>query len=198
MENITESTLSFRNAVNEPRYHAQYDSYCMYRLYGMRRHAYIRLLSTICHLTLLYRDDICVQDIGTATTQEDRCIAFPNLYQHLVSPFRLADATKPGHRKILVFFLVDPNITIPSATTVAPQQDAWIRRALEGTGLWQRLPVELQEYIWEWLDPMTGEQARHYREQLMEERTLNVKTINTERFGTMFNLWCVLYRRQRE
>lgn len=136
---------------------------------------------------------MCVQDVGRIITQQDRCIAFPNLYQHLVSPFRLADATKPGHRKILVFFLVDPNIAIPSATTVAPQQEAWIRCAIDGTALWQRLPVELQECIWKWLDPMTEEQAKRYREQLMEERTLNVQTINTERFGTMFNLWYVLH-----
>lgn len=136
---------------------------------------------------------MCVQDIGKVITQQGRCIAFPNIYQHLVSPFCLEDVTKPGHRKILVFFLVDPNIIVPSATTVAPQQEGWIRRAVDGTALWQRLPIELQEYIWEWLDPISDEQAKQYREQLMEERTLNRETINAERFGTMFNLWCVLY-----
>ena len=66
-----------------------------------------------------------MQDVGKVITKEDRCIAFPNLYQHLVSPFRLADPTKPGHRKILVFFLVDPHFTIPSASVVAPQQAPW-------------------------------------------------------------------------
>ena len=37
-ENLTESTLSFRNAVNEPRYHAQDDNYCMAYLYGIDRY----------------------------------------------------------------------------------------------------------------------------------------------------------------
>jgi len=122
------------------------------------------------------------------TTKQDRCIAFPNLYQHLISPFRLIDPTKPGHRKILVFFLVDPNITIPSATTVAPQQEPWIRHAVESRDLWWRLPVELHEMIWERLDPMTEKQAKKYREELMKERTLNVETVDEQRFGRLFNL----------
>ncbi|KAH9914473.1 uncharacterized protein B0H18DRAFT_1045148, partial [Fomitopsis serialis] len=161
---------SFRNAVNEPRYHEQNDIYCMRHLYG------------IIHF------EQCVQVVGQVTTKQDRCIAFPNLYQHLVSPFRLIDPTKPGHRKILVFFLVDPNITIPSATTVGPQQEAWIRRAAESKDLWRRLPVELHEMIWERLDPMTEEQAKKYREELMKERTLNVQTVEEQRFGRSFNL----------
>lgn len=36
-ENVTESNLSFRNAVNALRYHRQDDNYCMYYLYGLKR-----------------------------------------------------------------------------------------------------------------------------------------------------------------
>ena len=128
--------------------------------------------------------------MGYITTKQDRCVAFPNIYQHLVSPFRLVDPTKPGHRKILVFFLVDPNITIPSASTVGPQQAAWARNAVEETEYWQtRLPVELRDMIWERFDGMTDEQAKEYREELMKERTLIVQTVDEERFGQGFNLW---------
>lgn len=128
--------------------------------------------------------------MGYITTKQDRCIAFPNIYQHLVSSFRLVDSTKPGHRKILVFFLVDPNITIPSASTVGPQQAAWARNAVEETKYWQtRLPVELRDMIWERFDGMTDEQAKEYREELMKERTLIVQTVDEERFGQGFNLW---------
>ena len=41
-------------------------------------------------------------------------LAFPNVVQHRVSPFRLADPTRPGHRKLLALFLVDPHIRILS------------------------------------------------------------------------------------
>lgn len=132
-----------------------------------------------------------MQNVGSAVTQEGRCLAFPNIYQHLVSPFSLRDKAKPGHRKILVFFLVDPNVRIPSTSDVGPQQEAWIRAAVEGTQLWQRLPPELHEIIWEKLDAVTEEQARAYREQLMEERTAFVGTVDGQRFGNTFNLWFV-------
>ena len=36
-ENITESTLAFRNAIGEPEYHQQDDDFCMRRLYGINR-----------------------------------------------------------------------------------------------------------------------------------------------------------------
>ena len=124
-------------------------------------------------------------------TKQDRCLAFPNLYEHRVSPFQLADPTRPGHRKILVLFLVDPHVHIPSATDVCPQQEPWLRRAVEGTALWERLPPELHEMVWEALDPITREQAEGYREELMKERTQVVKTVDGQRFGQMFNLWCV-------
>ncbi|EPT01446.1 hypothetical protein FOMPIDRAFT_40499 [Fomitopsis schrenkii] len=172
-DNLTESTLSFRNGVNEPRYHGQDDSYCMVHLYGIDR------------------DHPCTQDVGKIITKEDRCIAFPNLYQHLVSPFRLADPTRPGHRKILVFFLVDPHITIPSASVVTPQQASWKRRAISGTTMWERLPVELQDIVADDADMITFEQAKAYREELMSERTIYVDIVNGERFGHEFNMWYV-------
>ncbi len=36
-------------------------------------------------------------------------------------PFELADASKPGHRTILCFFLVDPSVRITSTSDVLPQ-----------------------------------------------------------------------------
>ncbi|KAF8173761.1 hypothetical protein K438DRAFT_1771934 [Mycena galopus ATCC 62051] len=52
-----------------------------------------------------------------------RALAWPNVYRHRVVPFRLLDPTKPGHRKILAIFLVDPSIEpILSATNIPSQQ----------------------------------------------------------------------------
>ena len=143
------------------------------------------------YLSQCHRDQPCVQDVGKVITKEDRCIAFPNLYQHLVSPFRLEDPTKPGHRKILVFFLVDPHITIPSASVVAPQQASWKQRAISGTTLWNRLPVELRDIVANDADMLTLEQAKAYREELMSERTVFIETVDRERFGHQFNMWYV-------
>jgi hypothetical protein len=54
-------------------------------------------------------------------------IAFPNVLQHQVQPFELADPTRPGTRKILVLFLVDPGLRVTSTSTVPPQQLHWLR-----------------------------------------------------------------------
>ncbi|KAJ7158069.1 hypothetical protein C8R46DRAFT_1291466 [Mycena filopes] len=105
-ENITESELSFRVPTAEPSYHMQGDSECMRAL-----------------------NEECVQDIGAVVTKAGRALAWPNLFQHCVS-FELADATKPGHRKILAFLLVDPTKEhIVSASDVPPQQAEWAAEA---------------------------------------------------------------------
>jgi hypothetical protein len=133
-----------------------------------------------------------VQDIGSVVTKQDRCIVFPNLYQHQVSPFELADPTKPGYRKILVFFLVDPNVKVVSATDVAPQQRSWVRRAMgeaPAASLWRKLPQEILDLIVSYSSTMTDEEAKGYRLELMEERTVFVDVVDKERFGQEFNMW---------
>ena len=45
--------------------------------------------------------------------------------QHRVSPFRLNDPTKPGHRRFIVLWLVDPHARIISTANVPPQQQNW-------------------------------------------------------------------------
>ncbi|KNE65878.1 hypothetical protein AMAG_09842, partial [Allomyces macrogynus ATCC 38327] len=70
-----------------------------------------------------------VQDRGAATAREGRLVAFPNTYQHHVAPFELIGKTKPGHRKIVAFLLVDPSSVlgdrVVSTSRVAPQQAKW-------------------------------------------------------------------------
>jgi len=86
---------------------------------------------------LLGRDGERNQEIGSISTSEGRCIAFPNIYQHRVSPFELIDKTKPGHRKIVALFLVDPTLGQPrpvNPNPIAPKadeeptEDAWRAR----------------------------------------------------------------------
>ncbi|KAJ6473259.1 hypothetical protein C8R45DRAFT_1163925 [Mycena sanguinolenta] len=130
-ENITESRLAFRTTTDVPTYHEQDDDLCMKILYGLKR------------------DSHCCQDLGSITTAAGRALAWPNLYQHCVAPFRLLDPSKPGHRKILAIFLADPSIEpIPSATNIPPQQVDWILDAMQeaqgdSNSLFSRLPVEL-------------------------------------------------------
>lgn len=61
--------------------------------------------------------------LGKVETKEDMCLVFPNFMQHQVSKFKLVDKNKPGTRKILVFFLIDPSTRILSTADVPPQQE---------------------------------------------------------------------------
>lgn len=127
-----------------------------------------------------------MQNFGSLETKSGRAITFPNVYQHQVSNFSLLDATKPGHRKILVFFLVDPLKRIPSTTDVPPQQSEWV-----GNELWKdrtedstlpSLPNELWAKVLEESPLLSLKEAKAIREELMEERKFLVSENTTTIF----------------
>ncbi|MFF8805500.1 DUF4246 domain-containing protein [Streptomyces omiyaensis] len=144
-ENTTESRLSFRTALDDPEYE-QSDDDGMREVYGLEN------------------EDALNQLLGSAATPEGRCLAFPNILQHRVGSFRLADPTRPGHRKILAFFLVDPEHPIVSTSDVPPQQP------------------------WAATSTMTPEQAKGYREELMKERKFFVDEHNEQLYEREFSL----------
>ncbi|MFB7605553.1 DUF4246 domain-containing protein [Streptomyces gardneri] len=144
-ENITESRLSFRAALDDPDYE-QNDDNGLREVYGLEN------------------EDALNQLLGSASTPAGRCLAFPNVLQHRVGSFRLADPTRSGHRKILAFFLVDPSEKIVSTSDVPPQQP------------------------WSDTSTMTLEQAKDYREQLMQERKFFVDEHNDQLYEREFSL----------
>ncbi|RDB22804.1 hypothetical protein Hypma_010044 [Hypsizygus marmoreus] len=114
-----------------------------------------------------------IQDVGTVDTPEGRLLTWPNILQHQVQPFKLADPTKPGHRKILALFLVDPGIRIISTANVPCQQREWWSEVIrhEDNAI-SALPVELQDQIFSNVEdfPIDLEEAKKLREKLIEER----------------------------
>ena len=144
-ENITDSRLSFRTALDEPEYE-QSDDDGVREVYGLENEGALN------------------QSLGSASTPAGRCLAFPNVLQHRVGSFGLADPTRAGHRKILAFFLVDPERTIVSTSDVPPQQP------------------------WADTSTMTLAQAEEYREQLMRERKFFVDEHNEQVYEREFSL----------
>ncbi|KAF4500879.1 hypothetical protein FAGAP_2922 [Fusarium agapanthi] len=122
-----------------------------------------------------------VQDIGSVLTRQDRMLFFPNVYQHHVSPFELTDKSRPGHRKILALFLVDPEIPIISTANVPPQQRDWWAEGLLQNDRFNNLPPELTRMVVDNLDfPIDLEDAKKIRGELMAERTGMQGTLNTD------------------
>ncbi|MEV6769012.1 DUF4246 domain-containing protein [Nocardia sp. NPDC051030] len=144
-ENITESRLGFRAAIDDPDYE-QNDSNGVRDVYG------------------LTDEDPLNQVLGSVQTGAGRALAFPNILQHRVAPFRLADPDRPGHRKILAFFLVDPSTTIVSTSDIPPQQP------------------------WSETSTMTLDQAKAYREELMRERKFFIGEHNEDLYEREFSL----------
>jgi hypothetical protein len=118
-----------------------------------------------------------VQDVGSVACKEGRLLTFPNILQHRVQPFKLADPTQSGHRKILALFLVDPGIRIISTANVPPQQRDWWSEivtkdfAKSGKAL-AKLSPELKDKVFQNVDdfPISMEEAKDIRLMLMEER----------------------------
>jgi septum formation topological specificity factor MinE len=138
--------------------------------------------------------------------------------QHRVSPFRLVDPTKPGHRRFIALWLVDPNFRIISTANVPPQQMNWWTGSVFGdtqeareqarsklpsdvvTWLHEQspadvpqLPRELMDMVSEYVTtdynemPMSEEEARHHRKELMEERSNSHSSAESEWNGYSYN-----------
>ncbi|KAI1266188.1 hypothetical protein F5Y18DRAFT_23346 [Xylariaceae sp. FL1019] len=111
--------------------------------------------------------------LGKVATRQGRLLAFPNVLAHQVRPFKLADPTRPGHRKILAMFLVDPNIRVLSTSVVPPQRKDWWAREIQKIRPLSKLPLEIFDLIIEHVDgqPMSWNDALAVREKLMQERS---------------------------
>ncbi|KAL3670205.1 hypothetical protein V7S43_004518 [Phytophthora oleae] len=151
-ENIKNSRLAFRTEVEEPPYQ-QNDIDGVAEIYG------------------LFDEEFLEQDLGSVESAESRCVVFSNWLQHRVQPFTLEDPSKPGVRKILAFFLVDPENLVPSTAVIPPQQEEWITPALKGLIQELQFPDVVEMKIQSMLPgKMPFHAAEHHRLQLMEER----------------------------
>ncbi|KAL4819565.1 hypothetical protein BDW67DRAFT_193902 [Aspergillus spinulosporus] len=155
--NITASSLAFRHRGMSDLYGVNYEQ---------DMHHFLQQI-------YCFPDDVdgrnevpITQDLGSVDTKEGRLITFPNTLQHRVSPFSLADPSKPGHRKILALFLVDPHHRIISSANVPPQREDWRETGDRASNY----------------DPdtstMTIEEAHAFRLELMEERGLSARENN--------------------
>ncbi|KAF7554625.1 hypothetical protein G7Z17_g2757 [Cylindrodendrum hubeiense] len=159
-DNITDCRLDFRTQADEEKLRSnlsydQGDHDSIYATFGIRN------------------DTNQLQDIGGVLTRPNRMLFFPNIYQHRVSSFELADKTKPGHRKILALFLVDPTVPVISTANVPPQQHDWWAESAFPADFRSKLPSEIMDMVVDDMDFPIGEiEAKEIRKELMAERTV--------------------------
>jgi hypothetical protein len=83
-----------------------------------------------------------VQEIGKVALPQGRLLAFPNVIEYRREPFRLKDAERPGHHRVMTVMLVDPNYRICSTRNVPPQQAEGRFTAEEAEGFKSELEKE--------------------------------------------------------
>ncbi|KAK4153505.1 hypothetical protein C8A00DRAFT_15264 [Chaetomidium leptoderma] len=140
-DNVTPSHLSFRMATSRDQENLQ--NSVGQDLY----HVHERIFGT----KLSWggpdnNDSDTVQTYGSVATPEGRLLAFPNVF--------LQDETKPGHRRFIALWLVDPLQRIISTANVPPQQFDWWAEAVFGTASSQQaakgdMPPELFQLLLE-------------------------------------------------
>ncbi|EKJ69289.1 hypothetical protein FPSE_10542 [Fusarium pseudograminearum CS3096] len=121
-ENMTSSSLAFRMQTT-------YDQWDLQEKVGQDSYSW---------LEQVYGTDLnggsCLQQYGRVETKEGRLLAFPNVFHHCVSSFKLQDETKPGHRRFIALWLIDPHTRIINTGNVPPQQHSWwMERAFGNT-----------------------------------------------------------------
>lgn len=164
-DNITDSYLAFRHQL------------CFEDL---QDHLYENEYSSFIKFLSIENEGLGVQNLGKVLTRAGRMLAFPNIVQHQVQPFSLADKTKPGHRKILAMFLVDPDIQVLSTSVVPPQRRDWWADEVRKVPPFSQLPAEVFDMHIEQVDefPVKWKDALKIREELIEEQSAVVDQTN--------------------
>lgn len=152
VENISESSLSFRTGFDDPQYE-QGDNIFAEQVFGIAD------------------EQKMSRDLGLIKTIKDRILIFPNIFQHHVDPFQLKDKSKNGHRRILAFFVVDPhNPYVVSTDKVPIQQQEWWN---DGTNLLTQEVMDKMKLLNPNL-PQSLDEAKDVRVKLMAERSAEV------------------------
>eukprot|EP01032_Pedospumella_encystans_P012464 gene12464-14423_t len=153
MSNVQDNQLQFRSTIADV-----YD--IPYPQNGMSSvHHHFGMVEKVGEDSNYDREMESTIDLGEVATKEDLLLVFPNFLQHKVSEVQLQDATQPGTRKILCFFLVNPYEQVLSTAHVAPQQpssEAGVTTSGAESGV------------------MSLEDAKLYRELLMFQRKYEI------------------------
>ena len=95
--------------------------------------------------------------------------------QHRVSSFKLIDPTKPGHRRFIALWLVDPTKRIISTANIPPQQMSWYTESIFGSSesaqqdALEELPPDIVELLVELGWPgLTNNRECRLPEELMD------------------------------
>lgn len=115
-----------------------------------------------------------IQHMGDIALFQNRLITYPNIFQTRLLPAELTDKSKPGHIKLLLLHLIDPNRRMMSTAMVPPQrQDWWALDIITNNTRLSRLPTELWLKIVSMVNeyPIGMEEGEKLRQEFKTENT---------------------------
>jgi hypothetical protein len=173
-ENLTSSRLHFREAANPDELIYEQDDFAgVDAIYG------------------LPQEGVATQELGSVETPEGRLLVFPNVLQHRLGPFELADPTRPGRRRILALFLIHPETQVYTSATVPPQRRDWYVTAFRLAGRpWAEMPSVLAEIMLDYLvySSLTPAEALQHMKALSHERKFYIRGASRESFERPYSL----------
>jgi len=128
-------------------------------------------------------------DLGIIATPPGRALVFKNSNQHRVSIMCNSSLEDTAFRKVLVFWLVDPDKRIASTANIPMQQWNVIRAQLAHTlhrqwrplGSASALRTDIVKLILDFTKwGFTQEEASHHRLKLMEERKFSRRAVGSK------------------
>ncbi|KAI9505557.1 hypothetical protein GGI26_002589 [Coemansia sp. RSA 1358] len=146
VENITDAEIGFKDPINA----GCKDNEFVYSCYTYA--TFPRIYEDVIDAGWCYKYSQCS---GKIEIKSGRWVCFPSSYLHYLTSMKLANSSKPGHVKMMVFHFVNPVVRIPSTSIVPPQQREWWEDKLLANPC-----LEIKEHI-DML--MTSEQAIEYR-----------------------------------
>ncbi|KAJ2256877.1 hypothetical protein GGI13_001062 [Coemansia sp. RSA 455] len=115
-------------------------------------------------------EDPISQELGSVGIKNGRCVVFPNIHQYKFPKLKLANKTKPGHCKMLTFYVVDPSTRIPSTEIVPPQQQDWYFEDVLEFEPFRSLPQLIVDGILAKVDiPISLKEAKKTRLQVRQD-----------------------------
>ncbi|KAJ5634832.1 hypothetical protein N7528_002674 [Penicillium herquei] len=111
LENMEEPSMEFRNIIDIDAFseveHEPRDFIWLKQIFGMEN------------------GEPAVQRTGSIECKVGRVVMYPSTVQHRLTKFELKDKSKAGRMRMLVFYLIDPNIRIISTANIPPQRLDW-------------------------------------------------------------------------
>ncbi|KAJ2864086.1 hypothetical protein GGH94_003166 [Coemansia aciculifera] len=183
MANIAPACLRFREAISSWDFEADspHDVVSMIKVYGLDEDQ-------------VDDDYFLSQEVGNVDIKDGQCLVFPSTYQHLMPELRLEDSTKPGHCKMLTFYVVDPSTRIPSTEIVPPQQQDWWSEGVFSSGQLSSLPHLIRDGIVNKVNyPISLKKAKKLRLDRADQYERVVSEISYHDFETCFDHAGTLY-----